>query len=99
LADLIEIGYGSQCWKLEVTPSGRDLLARRLSTFEAPVSLVNLSHSDASRELTFSDDIGLELPGTDLKVLAWCGFIWMVILSHALKKRNFFQKHARKLVL
>ncbi len=29
-AEAIEIGYGSQCWNDEVTPSGSDLLARVL---------------------------------------------------------------------
>jgi uncharacterized repeat protein (TIGR02543 family) len=40
-AEAIEIGYGSQCWKLEVTPKGRDLKERALSTSDPLVFLVN----------------------------------------------------------
>ena len=48
LADAIEIGYGSQCWKLDVTPRGRELNARLLSTSDALVFFVKRSHSAAS---------------------------------------------------
>ena len=45
MADLIEIGYGSQCWKLDVTPNGNALNERRLSSALLSVPLVNSSHS------------------------------------------------------
>jgi hypothetical protein len=60
----MEIGYGSQCWKLEVTPRGIELNARLLSTSEAPVFLVKSFHSAASRAATFSGEIGVDVVGT-----------------------------------
>ena len=64
LADLIEIGYGSQCWKLDVTPRGSDWWARALSEAEPLVFLEKSSHSAESTEATFSGDIGLDDVGT-----------------------------------
>ena len=46
-AEAIEIGYGSQCWKLEVTPSGNESKARLLSASDAFVFFVNKFHSSA----------------------------------------------------
>jgi hypothetical protein len=70
LAETIEIGYGSQCWKLEVTPSGSDFIERALSVAEPLVFLVNSCHSEASKEATFSGDIGVDVAGSDLKLSA-----------------------------
>jgi hypothetical protein len=64
----MEIGYGSQCWKLEVTPSGSDLNERALSASDFFVFLVKRSHSCASNEATFSEGTGFEFSGTNLKV-------------------------------
>jgi hypothetical protein len=60
----MEIGYGSQCWKLEVTPSGSELTARLLSAAEPLVFLVKRSHSAARTAATFSGDIGVDVVGT-----------------------------------
>jgi hypothetical protein len=68
----IEIGYGSQCWKLEVTPSGSEVKARLLSVSEALVFLVKSSHSAAKTAATFSEEIGVDVAGTRRYVLA-CG--------------------------
>ena len=70
MAETIEIGYGSQCWKLEVTPSGSDFMERALSACEPLVLLVNSCHSEASKEATFSGDIGVDVAGVDLKLSA-----------------------------
>ena len=53
-----------------MTPKGRDLNERALSAFEALVFLVNEAHSEASKEATFSGEIGVDVAGTDLKVCA-----------------------------
>ena len=57
------IGYGSQCWKDEVTPSGVECAASVFSTPDANVESRNLRHSLAS-----SDSI--LLAGTSLDFLA-----------------------------
>jgi len=64
LAETIEIGYGSQYWKLEVTPRGSDWWARRLSEAEPLVFFEKSSHSAASIAATFSGDIGVDVVGT-----------------------------------
>ena len=64
MAEAIEIGYGSQCWKLEVTPRGIEECARLLSVAEALVFFVKSSHSAASNAATFSGDIGVDVVGT-----------------------------------
>ena len=69
-ADAIEIGYGSQCWKLEVTPSGRAAKARLLSASDAFVFLVKSAHSAARTSATRSGETGFEVAGTYLKELA-----------------------------
>jgi hypothetical protein len=68
----MEIGYGSQCWKLEVTPRGSEENARLLSTSEPLVCFVKRSHSAARIEATFSGEIGVDVAGTRRYVLA-CG--------------------------
>lgn len=70
MAETIEIGYGSQCWKLEVTPKGRDFFERTLSARDPLVDLVNVSHSEASKEATFSGETGVDVVGTNLKLSA-----------------------------
>jgi hypothetical protein len=62
------IGYGSQCWKLEVTPSGELALAMVFSTPEAKVDLVKRSHSVASRLAIFSVESGVTTFGVLRKV-------------------------------
>jgi len=75
---VIEIGYGSQCWKLEVTPSGSDLNERALSASDFLVFFVKRSHSDANSEAIFSEGTGFEFSGTNRKVLGWCFFEFIV---------------------
>ena len=59
-----------QCWKLEVTPKGRDLMERALSASDPLVFLVNNSHSEASKAATFSGETGVDVAGTNLKLSA-----------------------------
>ena len=47
------IGYGSQYWKEEVTPSGVECAAKVFSTPEAKVELRNLCHSLAKSASIF----------------------------------------------
>jgi len=71
LADLIEIGYGSQCWKLDVTPNGNALNERRLSSALLPVPFVNNSHSCLRISSTRFGSIGTEVDGTNRNVCLW----------------------------
>ena len=48
LAETIEIGYGSQCWKLDATPSGVTFPARTFSAPEPGANLENLELSISS---------------------------------------------------
>lgn len=70
MAETIEIGYGSQCWKLEVTPKGSDFFERTLSDRDPLVDFVNNSHSDANKEAIFSGETGDDVVGTNLKLSA-----------------------------
>ena len=79
----IEIGYGSQCWKLDVTPRGSDENARLLSTSDAFVFFVKSSHSAARTAATFSGEIGVDEVGTRRYVFA-CGAV--VICNAVLQK-------------
>ena len=45
-------------------------MERALSTCDPLVFLVNNSHSEASKEATFSGDIGVDVAGSDLKLSA-----------------------------
>ena len=62
-AEAIEIGYGSQCWKDDVTPRGSDLLARTLWTADAGVRSTNVSHSAARSAATRSRSTGVDEAG------------------------------------
>ena len=62
------IGYGSQYWKLEVTPSGEDDFAMVLSTPEAKVDFENNAHSAAIISSTLADEIGATTFGVLRKV-------------------------------
>jgi hypothetical protein len=53
-----------------VTPRGSDFIERALSACEPLVLLVNSCHSEASKEATFSGDIGVDVAGVDLKLSA-----------------------------
>ncbi|CAB4806732.1 unannotated protein [freshwater metagenome] len=53
-----------------MTPRGRDFWERALSASEPLVFLVKSAHSEASKEATFSGEIGVDVAGTDLKVCA-----------------------------
>jgi hypothetical protein len=63
LADTIERGYGSQCWKLEVTPSGKTLLACLLCSPEAGVCSWNFFHSALVSFFIRDSFIGVYLAG------------------------------------
>jgi len=63
LAETIEIGYGSQCWKLDVTPKGKDLKERQLSSALLPVLLVNSSHSCLRIASTLCGSTGTDVEG------------------------------------
>jgi hypothetical protein len=45
-------------------------MERALSASDPLVFLVNSSHSEASKEATFSGETGVDVVGTDLKVCA-----------------------------
>ena len=68
LAETIEIGYGSQCWKLEATPSGVTLLARAFSSPDLGARATNLSCSIFSSSWIRAGEIGVAEIGTCLKV-------------------------------
>ena len=53
-----------------MTPKGRDFMERALSASEPLVFLVNNSHSEASKEATFSGETGVDVAGTNLKLSA-----------------------------
>jgi hypothetical protein len=73
-ADVIEIGYGSQCWKDEVTPRGSEPLARLLCRPEPGVLDSKVCHSRASSRSTRSVFIGEHAAGTVRRVLgSWAG--------------------------
>ena len=80
LADLIEIGYGSQCWKLEGTPNGSECAATLFSIPEAVVLSLNLAHSWSSRADILDWDNGVEWSGVDLNVCEW--FAWVFIFKY-----------------
>lgn len=53
-----------------MTPRGRDFMERALSASDPLVFLVNSSHSEASKEATFSGETGVDVVGTNLKLSA-----------------------------
>ena len=71
-ADAIEIGYGSQCWKDDVTPSGSERLARTLCSAEAGVEAAKRSHSPASSAATRSGSSGVDEEGKVRQVAGSC---------------------------
>ena len=68
LAATIEIGYGSQCWKLEATPFGVTSEARLFSTPDSGASFSNLTFSISKSSFMRAGEIGLTLYGVDLNV-------------------------------
>ncbi len=72
-ADWIEIGYGSQYWNDEVTPSGSVRLARTLCSPEPVVDCVKRSHSAATRVAARSWSTGRKLTGRWRRVAGSCG--------------------------
>ena len=72
LAELMEMGYGSQNWNDEVTPRGSTLAARTLWVPDAPVCCVKRSHSSASSWATLAWSIGVDEAGTDRHVAGSC---------------------------
>ena len=62
------IGYGSQYWKLEVTPSGEDDFAIVFSTPDAKVDFENNAHSAAIISLILVDETGVTTFGVLRKV-------------------------------
>ena len=73
LAEVIEIGYGSQCWNDDVTPRGNDSIARLLCSPEPAVALVNRAHSAAVSASTRAGSSGVEVAGSVLRVAGSCG--------------------------
>ena len=72
------IGYGSQCWNDEVTPSGVECAARVFSTPDANVESRNLRHSLARSDSILlagtSRDFVLDLRnfrGSKVQVISW----------------------------
>jgi len=80
LAETMLIGYGSQYWKLEVTPIGEESFAIVLSTPEAKVDFENNAHSAAIISLIFSEETGVTTFGVLRKV---CGSRVQVILERS----------------
>ncbi len=68
LAETIEIGYGSQCWKLEATPSGVTFPARIFSSPDLGARAVNLARSISSNSWIRAVETGVAEIGTCLKV-------------------------------
>ena len=61
MAETMLMGYGSQCWKDEVTPSGVEWAARVFSTPDAKVESRNLRHSLASSDSIFEAGTSFDL--------------------------------------
>jgi hypothetical protein len=66
----MEIGYGSQCWKLDGTPRGNVWAANLFSDSEADVPSLKRAHSWSSSAPTFDSDSGFDVAGTFLNVCA-----------------------------
>ena len=68
LAATIEMGYGSQCWKLEATPSGVTFEARRFSAPDSGACLVNFARSISKSSWMRASGTGLNRFGVARKV-------------------------------
>ena len=68
LAATMEMGYGSQCWKLDATPRGVTFDARRFSAPDSGACFVNFARSFSKSSWMRDSEIGLERFGVDLKV-------------------------------
>ena len=66
----MEIGYGSQCWKLDGTPIGMVSLAAVFSSSDLPVPSLKRAHSWSNRAATRVLETGVDVAGIDLNV---CG--------------------------
>ncbi|CAB4915189.1 unannotated protein [freshwater metagenome] len=66
----MEIGYGSQYWKLDGTPMGKVWAANLFSFSEPDVPSLKRAHSWSSSAPILDSDSGVDVAGTFLNVCA-----------------------------